>query len=616
MFFTRVKNRRLLLVLSLSILVFWGTNLTAAPLDLGESGVTGSLDTTVSFGMGIRTSGRDSQHIARITGGEANSANSDDGNLNYDQWDIFSLNNRITQELDLRRQNMGLFIRGTYLYDWAIMNMETERTPLSREARDRAGFELRLMDAFLTADFELVDRPLNIRVGQMVINWGESTFIQNGINTVNPVDVSKLRVAGSELREAFVPVPAVHAAYTLNNRFSLEGFYQLGWKATEIEPAGTFFSTSDIAGPGADYVMLGFGGATDVDPATGTFIRRRLNDPTDPTQGYSDATPQSRGQFGVALRYFEPHLNDTEFGFYYTRLHSRLPIISAETGVLLNPADVIGDGDNPAIVVPGTLIATSTYFREYPKSIHTLGSSFNTQLNFLDIALQGEATYRQRQPLQVDDVELLYGALSALDPVLGTSFGISQAVDTPPGANEEVSGFKRKDVIQGQLTTTKLFGPRLGLDNLVFVGEVGGTYVLDMEKKSELRYEAAGTNTSGNAAFTDAAFGTSAQPATQRSGFPDPFSMGYRILVNGQINNALGPVNLIPGLAFNHDVVGTTPAPLANFVENRMALTTSVGATYLNNYRADLSYTNFFGAAEFNLLNDRDFLAFSMSASF
>ena len=35
-----------------------------------------------------------------------------------------------------------------------------------------------------------------------MINWGESTFIQNGINVINPIDVTKFRIPGSELREA------------------------------------------------------------------------------------------------------------------------------------------------------------------------------------------------------------------------------------------------------------------------------------------------------------------------------------------------------------------------------------------------------------------------------
>ena len=47
-----------------------------------------------------------------------------------------------------------------------------------------------------TATFEFGDAAVDVRLGKHVLNWGESTFIQNGINAVNPFDVSKLRVPG------------------------------------------------------------------------------------------------------------------------------------------------------------------------------------------------------------------------------------------------------------------------------------------------------------------------------------------------------------------------------------------------------------------------------------
>lgn len=607
------------LVLVVAILgVSWSWSVSAIQLDFGDYGIEGSLDTTLSLGLGIRVSDRDEKHIARVSGGVANSANTDDGNLNYDQWDIFSLNKRITQELDLRRENIGLFMRSTYLYDWAVMDLSTRRTELSREAEDRSGIDLRLLDAYFIGDFRLFDRPLTLRLGSMVINWGESTFIQNGINTINPVDVSKLRVAGAELREAFVPVPSFHASFVINPKFSLEGFYQFAWQPTEIEPVGTYFSTSDIAGPGADRVMLGFGGATDIEPTVRTFVQRRRRDASDPNSAFQDESPSGHGQFGFAFRYFEPALNDTEFGFYYTNLHSRLPIISAQTGLVLSDAEAIALGADPgapaaapnsiASIRTGALVNSSRYFRDYPKHIHSFGFSFNTQVNWLDMALQGEFVYRKRQPLQVDDVELLFGALSASIP----SLAISQAVDSAAGPNEEISGVRRKDMIQAQVTGTKLFGPIFGMSDFVILGELGMTQILGMESQEDLRYEAPGTYTSGNPAFT----GAGVQPATQDRGFPSRFSMGYRLLTSGRFDNAIGAVSLIPSLAFSHDFKGTTPAPLLNFIQGRMTLTTALAATYLNKYRAELSYTNYFGASHFNLLNDRDFVSLTASVSF
>ena len=43
---------------------------------------------------------------------------------------------------------------------------------------------------------------------------------------------------------------------------------------------------------------------------------------------------------------------------------------------------------------------------------------------------------------------------------------------------------------------------------------------------------------------------------------------------------------------------------------------TPLGADYLNAWSADLSYTDFFGAGRYNLINDRDFVSFNVKYSF
>ena len=58
-----------------------------------------------------------------------------------------------------------------------------------------------------------------------MISWGESTFLPNGINVINPVDLSKLRVPGSELKEAFLPTNGLWANQELTKNLSVEGFY-------------------------------------------------------------------------------------------------------------------------------------------------------------------------------------------------------------------------------------------------------------------------------------------------------------------------------------------------------------------------------------------------------
>src|SRR5690606_12746027 len=97
------------------------------------------------------------------------------------------------------------------------------------------------------------------------------------------------------------------------------------------------------------------------------------------------------------------------------------------------------------------------------------GFSFNTLLG--DTSVAGEIAHRQDEPLQIDDVELLFAAMpqqlanAGLRPDLdGLSQYTSYVKDVGPG--EYAEGYIRLDTTQAQMTFTHLFGPTLGTDNL------------------------------------------------------------------------------------------------------------------------------------------------------
>ncbi len=409
--------------------------------------------------------------------------------------------------------------------------------------------------------------PATLRVGEQVISWGESTFIQNSINTINPVDVSAIRLPGAELREALLPEGMVYASLGTTENTTLEGFYLYDWERTDIDPPGSYFSTTDFAGDGGSRVMLGFGGVPDtVDPSTGQVVARG-----------PDGNPGDDGQYGVALRVFAPALQDTEFGFYFINYHSRLPIVNARTGTAAAAAGVDPNGL--------TYAETARYFLSYPEDIHLYGVSFNTQIGATGIALQGEISYRRDQPLHLIPFE------------------------------NDISGFIERDVVQYQLTATKVFGPTFGANTAVLLGEVALSHVNGMPDKDELRLEGPGTYISGNEAL--AAFhGPGAGQFESADHFADATSWGYRLLGRLDYNNAVGAVNLSPRLAWQHDVNGVSPGPGGNFIEDRKAVTLGLNATYQNTWEADIAYTNFFGAGRYNLINDRDIIAANIKYSF
>ena len=173
------------------------------------------------------------------------------------------------------------------------------------------------------------------------------------------------------------------------------------------------------------------------------------------------------------------------------------------------------------------------------------------------------------------------------------------------------------------MTATKLFGPTFGADQFVLLGEVGLTYVHDMPDKDEFRFNGPGTPISGNEVITsgnDGILGTADDvhygEYEPSNAFADETSWGYRMIAKLDFNNAIGAVTLSPRIAWAHDVQGTTPGPGGNFIEDRKAITLGLGANYLNQWTADLSYTDYFGAGRYNLVNDRDFVAFNIKYSF
>jgi hypothetical protein len=241
--------------------------------------------------------------------------------------------------------------------------------------------------------------------------------------------------------------------------------------------------------------------------------------------------------------------------------------------------------------------------------------SFNTALGRSGISWQGEVSYKQNVPLQVDDVELLFATLSSLTNSPGSAFGTANQIGNYLGQlGREIPGYRRHDVWTAQTTLTKVFGPMLGSQQFTLLGEVGGVWA-DLPPQSTLRYDGPGSFTSGDAtAMQLTPFPTI--PATASAAFATKFSAGYQVLGRLDYNNVFPSINLSPTVAFTHDVNGNTPLPLGNYIRDRKSVTVSLEFTYRNAWSLEFRYVNFFGASRFNLLADRDYFASTVKYSF
>ncbi len=620
--------------------------LPAGALEFGNDQFDGSLDTTISHGFAIRVEKRNPRLAA--------DQNGNDGNLNFGR-SIVSNASKITVDLDISTPTFGVFLRGKGFLDFESQNSSRDRTPLSDEALKAVGKDVELLDAYVTSYFDVGEAAVDVRLGKHVLNWGESTFIPNGINAINHVDLGSLRLPGSELREALLPVNMVSMSVAPNDILSVEGFYQFDWQKTEIDAVGSYFSTTDYAGPGARKAVITSDefaalGVTDRGFSFGERLTEAIN--TDLGQNLPqqlvfdpdfasvlrgpDGTPPDSGQYGFAIRYLAEDFNQTEFGFYFMNYHSRLPVVGAQTGTLegiqagLAAAGAVRSGSATATEVRDALpqgtpeaeidarvgaavtgiaaalaidryAKTGNYILEYPSDIKLYGFSFNTVLGSSGWALQGELSHRRNAALQVAERRVLRDGLAPMLIALGRAAteqpnSILQNFGGPNVAYQqtEVQGYVRRNVSQVQATATRVFGPVLNSDSLVFVAEAALMHVHNMPD-TPIESPAGGILATGEA---DA----------------DANSWGYRIATRLDYNNAIGSVNLYPYTQFLHDVSGNSPAPFGPFVEGRTGLTLGVGADYLSNWEADLSYTRF--AGDGNELSDRDFVSASIKYSF
>jgi hypothetical protein len=421
------------------------------------------------------------------------SPNGDNGNLNFDRGDIVHAAAKITTDLNTEIFGFNIFARGLYYFDNEYSNLVETRPDTTLSARhydfpdagkDAIGSDFRMLDYFISRNFELGDRQFVIKLGNQVVNWGESAFlIPNSLNSINPPDQALLRMPGFDIKELFQPVGMAFIAADLFRGASLEAFYQYEWKPVVADPVGSFFSQSDILGDGGFMAMLSFsrapedpgyaiddprypagrrgfyraidtcglnpgGSSTDIVCVDGAGL---LGSSSSRTIFRDKAEEQRRlpddgGQYGAALKLFLEGFNGgTELGFYYANYHSRFPVVSAfaalDTCIVdqTSFAPVIGDcgylGPGTAAGEEPLPVDTVRLIVEYPENVEMFGVSFNTTVG--DWALAGEYTYRPKLPMQVHSTDLLFAALQPAFPEEDVSLGIT----TIPGRRSAVPDF-------------------------------------------------------------------------------------------------------------------------------------------------------------------------------
>ncbi|CAI8794760.1 conserved exported hypothetical protein [Pseudomonas jessenii] len=332
--------------------------------------IRGSFDSTIAVGMGLRT---DSQSCNLVNTGATGhnppsgclaqtSGIGDQGNLNYDKGDLFTNYIKGSHELLLKLpEDFTFMARGSWIRDFAATDTTgalSFNTPpgvgsdgLTNDARDDLEFKARLLDLWVSKSFDVGDQRVRARLGNQVINWGESLFVVGGINNTNAYDYQALARPGVQLKEAVLPAPMLSLASGLGSGLNIEAYYQFGWNKSELPPVGSYWSTTHGLGKGME------------------------------SYGFDDKGARDSGQWGISLRW-QPDDTDLNLGLYVMRYHEKLPSLTVQ------------------VLDPETFALSQKWV--YPEDRMLYGISANMPIG--DWAVGTELSYRPKDAVPLNPV--------------------------------------------------------------------------------------------------------------------------------------------------------------------------------------------------------------------
>ena len=584
----------------------------AETFNLGDATV--SLDTTLSAGVSIRTSSPNPYFLDAAQGGLYN-GNLGPANPNWPAGRAFQNPYRGSNDLQIDYDNYTFFYRGSFLFDPIQSDPGAGAyQKLTHDELTTLGHTYRLLDLFLRGKYNEFDQSQSITVGSQTFNWGESSFLRNGLNAVNPIDVTGIHSAGADLKSLYLPVPAIDLKTTLPDGFSLEAFNEFIWAKSQLDPYGSFFSADTPLSPGATQIVLP---PKIVALGLGEYIPR-----------VDDRKGQDGGEFGAALRKTFDSMDGTSVGLYFENYSSRFPVFSVVTGEPVRPK-----GE--------TYAASTKYYAEFPKDIQDIGLSASTSGPW-GSALQGELSFNPNQPFQLNASSLVAADIAPefLPELLrfcklGIKLACQKATaleDTTtiarigvPGFDQAIDGYIRLQVSHLRLSDIFAFGAIDGtpVQNWSLAVEYGVDVINNMPSADVtplFNPQSVFSLNKADANFFNSGFPTGSG-IVDRAGQPTQISEGAVTQAAFTMPALLfNRIDVRPVVSVEWDFQGTTPAPVSTFFGQTIATTAGVGFSYLQRWNASISYTTRFALSHDALVSvpalDRDYLSLAISYRF
>jgi hypothetical protein len=322
-----------------------------------------NLDITASY-TGLYRVGKPSPILA----GPAN-ANGNMGDANFRHGLVGNLFS-VLPVLDIKDGQAGLHFSGEYYINTVYLqhnqnNIPYETNSFTKETRNADGHNGRMLDAFAYDSWSFGNgQEFTLKAGQQTLFWGQSLFSTNGISGGQAaVDViTAQNLVNPQAQQVFLPVGQIVATYQPNSTYTIQGYYQYQWIPYNLAGVGSYFSTSDVTGPGAQPLNLG----TTLAPQTKALTPERQN-----------------GQFGLSL---QAQYGNYDAGVFVERYDAKTPVLATDINLVGIPF--------PPYFIPAP---GSTYHLIYPRDIWLYGTSLSTTIGATNVA--GEVSLRTHNPL-------------------------------------------------------------------------------------------------------------------------------------------------------------------------------------------------------------------------
>ena len=417
-------------------------------------------DNTVRVNVVKRAEGQDKAMLGAL--------NNDDGDRNFDNGASFMRFDLLSEFDVVWKKSLGFRVSAAGWYDGGYANLDNHNLATENNldnglpayglsdytTRYAEGPSGEFLDVFAFAKFDIGNAPVNIKVGQTTVYWGESLFLGGAIHGVsysqNPIDIWKgLATPGAEAKELFRPRVGFNVQSTVTDNLSIAAQYFFNWQsfsnqAYRYPESGTYLSVSDAYLWGADSFILSPNAFRAINPAGPQYLRAWSSKAITPEENSNN--------YGLAVRWSPEWVGGT-LGAYYRKTYDMQAQVMLTQGVVPSLASGVcraigGDSFVPAAAPPTTagpcIINQSVTNRSdllnkgkageynfaFADDIDIYGISLSK--NIFGLSLGAELSYRQNMALLSDAVIVLPA------PLVPSTPGAIATTDVPkhgtPGA--------------------------------------------------------------------------------------------------------------------------------------------------------------------------------------